>query len=157
MAQTTNPDSPADSPATDFEGLRQEGILLLQQLAGAAWTDHNDHDPGITILEQLCYALTDLGYRIDYDIPDLLASSGDPARDLYSPGKVLSSEPVTFLYQAAPDKGRSVGFIAEDVPDLVASHDRRTISPMEIVAVLTRVVKDLKERLEALEGRPATE
>ena len=95
MAQTTNPDSPADSPATDFEGLRQEGIRLLQQLAGATWTDHNDHDPGITILEQLCYALTDLGYRIDYDIPDLLASSGDPARDLYTPGQVLSSEPVT--------------------------------------------------------------
>ena len=95
MAQTTNPDSPADSPATDFEGLRQEGIRLLQRLAGATWTDHNDHDPGITILEQLCYALTDLGYRIDYDIPDLLASSGDPARDLYTPGQVLSSEPVT--------------------------------------------------------------
>ena len=64
-------------------------------------------------------------------------------------------EPVTFLYLATPDMGRSVGFIAEDVPDLVASHDRKTISPMEIVGVLTQVVKDLKKRLQVLEGRLA--
>jgi len=27
------------------------------------WTTHNTHDPGITVLELLAYALTDLQYR----------------------------------------------------------------------------------------------
>jgi hypothetical protein len=29
------------------------------------WTDTNEHDPGITVLEVLCYAITDLQYRSD--------------------------------------------------------------------------------------------
>jgi hypothetical protein len=35
-----------------------------------------------------------------------------------------------------------MGFIAEDVPSLVASNDRKSLSPMDIVAVLTTVTKD---------------
>ncbi len=85
----------AEDSRMDYASLREEAIHQLMRLSGGQWTDFNDHDPGITILEQLCYALTDLGYRIDYVIPDLLASSGDPARDLYTPGQVLASEPVT--------------------------------------------------------------
>ena len=30
---------------------------------GPDWTEHNTHDPGITVLELLTYALTDLQYR----------------------------------------------------------------------------------------------
>ena len=37
---------------------------------------------------------------------------------------------------------RHVGFIAEDVPDLVASEDRKGLSAMDVVAVLTKVVQD---------------
>ena len=36
----------------------------LARASGAPeWTDHNTHDPGITVLEALDYALTDLQYR----------------------------------------------------------------------------------------------
>jgi hypothetical protein len=56
----------------DFEHLRAEGIRLLRSLSGHVWTDHNLHDPGITILEQLCYALTDLLYRADFPVADHL-------------------------------------------------------------------------------------
>ena len=35
--------------------------MLLQELCGETWTDYNLHDPGVSILEQLCYGLTDLG------------------------------------------------------------------------------------------------
>jgi hypothetical protein len=93
--QIPTKDASTESRGAGYATLRAEAIRQLERLASGRWTDFNDHDPGITILEQLCYALTDLGYRIDYDIPDLLASSGDPARDLYTPGQVLSSEPVT--------------------------------------------------------------
>lgn len=58
----------------DYTFLREEGIRQIQKLAGDIWTDHNTHDPGITILETLCYAITDLGYRTDQDIKDILAS-----------------------------------------------------------------------------------
>lgn len=61
----------ADS-ALSFESLRTEGLRLAQTLSGHAWTDYNLHDPGVTLLEQLCYALTDLVYRADFPVADHL-------------------------------------------------------------------------------------
>lgn len=88
--------APLEHPAMDYAFLRQEGIHHLERLAGPLWTDFNAHDPGITILEQLCYALTDLGYRMNYELPDLLSREGaDPYDSLYSPAQILTSYPVT--------------------------------------------------------------
>ena len=89
--------APLEHPALDFARLREEGLALLQRLAGHRWTDHNVHDPGVTILEQVCYALTDLAYRIGYDLEDLLAegAEADPYASLYSPAEVLTTHPVT--------------------------------------------------------------
>ncbi len=61
------------SHAQDYNFLRREGIDLIQKLSGEIWTDYNTHDPGITLLEAICYALTDLGYRTAFDIQDILA------------------------------------------------------------------------------------
>jgi hypothetical protein len=89
---------PFEHPAMDYAFLRREGIRLLERLGGKLWTDFNTHDPGITILEQVCYALTDLAYRTNYDIKDLLASGAeDPYRSLYSPAEVLTTNPVTLI------------------------------------------------------------
>ena len=78
----------------DYAALRAAGIGLLERLAGQQWTDFNAHDPGITILEQLCYAITDLGYRIDYDLRDLLAGGeSELYRSLYSPAEILTTAP----------------------------------------------------------------
>ncbi len=61
-------------------------------------------------------------------------------------------EPVHFNYKN--DRAESyVGFIAEDVPDLVATNDRDGLSSMDIVAVLTRVVQEQQKKIEALEAR----
>lgn len=54
--------------------------------------------------------------------------------------------PVRFRYKASLDE-EQVGFIAEDVPDLVATNDRRGVGAMDVVAVLTRVVQTQQERL----------
>ncbi len=82
----------------DYTSLRQQGIRHLERMAGGQWTDFNAHDPGITILEQLCYALTDLGYRIAHEIPDLLADGGrDPYESLYQAPEILTCHPVTLL------------------------------------------------------------
>ena len=91
----TLPDMPTEHLSLDYERLRQQGIRLLERIAGQQWTDFNAHDPGITILEQLCYALTDLGYRIAHEMPDLLAGPRDPYASLYTPARILTSEPVT--------------------------------------------------------------
>ena len=62
LASTISKFAPSDI-SMDYEQLRVEGIQHLEDLATFIWTDFNVHDPGITILEVLCYAITDLGYR----------------------------------------------------------------------------------------------
>jgi hypothetical protein len=62
--------------------------------------------------------------------------------------------PVIYNYKVEKDK-KYVGFIAEDVPDMVASRDRKGVSPMDVVAVLTKVVKEQKQTLDALEATVA--
>ncbi len=62
---------------------------------------------------------------------------------------VLELEPVTYQSRFE-DEDTYVGFIAEDVPDLVATADRRGLSPMDIVAVLTRVVQHQQQEIEGL-------
>ena len=65
--------------------------------------------------------------------------------------------PVTFNYKVDKED-EYVGFIAEEVPELVATKDREGLSPMDIVGVLTKVVQqqqetiaELNERIEKLE------
>lgn len=60
--------------------------------------------------------------------------------------------PVKFNYKAEKDEGY-VGFIAEDVPDLVATGDRKSLSPMDIVAVLTKVVQQQQKEIAELKTR----
>jgi len=50
-------------------------------------------------------------------------------------------EAVTFVYKEHKDD-QVVGFIAEDVPELLAIKGRKGIDPTEIVAVLTKVVQE---------------
>ncbi|HVU55775.1 MAG TPA: hypothetical protein VHD83_12015 [Puia sp.] len=91
MATTT-----LTNQATPFNDLREEGMELLRQRAGSIWTDHNLHDPGITILESLCYAFTELILKSGLDMPTLMGSiNTDPKwPDLYEKN-VLFNSPLT--------------------------------------------------------------
>lgn len=84
-------------PALDFNFLRKEGISIIQELTGSFWTDFNLHDPGVTILEQLCYALTELSYRTDYDIEQLLFKEGKSDLPFYKPEDILTNNPLTTI------------------------------------------------------------
>lgn len=91
---------------TGFEGLREVGIRLVQALSGQRWTDYNLHDPGVTILEQLCYALTDLAYRADFPVRDHLTGEDGQihyeALALHAPSEVFPCRPATIAdYRAA--------------------------------------------------------
>lgn len=91
----------AKHPHLDFQFLRQEGMLHIGALSGKIWTDHNTHDPGITILEVLCYALMDLGYRTQLDVVDLIATPSNAAEtfhthdNFFTPLEILSCNPTT--------------------------------------------------------------
>jgi hypothetical protein len=60
--------------------------------------------------------------------------------------------PVTYEYKIAPTE-HHVGFIAEDVPELVATQDRKGLSSMDVVAVLTKVVQDQQKTIDTLSQR----
>ncbi len=55
--------------------------------------------------------------------------------------------PVSYTYKADPAE-RHVGFIAEEVPESVATNSRRALSPMDFVGVLTKVVQDQDQQLQ---------
>jgi len=90
-------DDPAIRQWMRFEELRRLGIQYISEFSGEVWTDHNLHDPGITILEALCYALTDLGYRTQIDIAELLAPAAPLQQDdnFYTPAEILTCNPLT--------------------------------------------------------------
>ena len=51
----------------DFDELLHKAIDRIQKLAGEElrWTDYNLHDPGLTLLEAILWAMSDLRYRTD--------------------------------------------------------------------------------------------
>ena len=86
--------------AMDYEALRKEGIGYLQKYSGGIWTDYNHHDPGVTILEYLCFGITDLAYRCNFHVRDLLYSSEynrseRPSNAFFPPDEMLSCAPLT--------------------------------------------------------------
>lgn len=61
-------------------------------------------------------------------------------------------EPVHFNYKTDAVE-QHIGFIAEDVPEIVATSDRQGLSTMDIVAILTRVVQAQQQQIDDLEAR----
>ena len=107
---------PTQEATLDFAALLGAGIRHCQALGGALWTDYNAHDPGVTTLEQLCYALTDLAYRCRFPMPDLLAEQPLPAAadPLLTGDRILPAGPLTaadysrLLYLQLPANGKTV-------------------------------------------------
>jgi len=100
LQPTTIKKQPFKHPSLDYNFLRELGILATQRLSGQIWTDYNVHDPGVTILEQLCFAITDLSYRTDFPIHELInARSNNPEDELkdtfFDASEILPSTPLT--------------------------------------------------------------
>ncbi len=88
--------------SASYDLLRKKGLEYIEQLGSKLWTDYNIHDPGITLLEMLCYAITDLGYRTSINIKDLIAEPDgtipgeDPERQgFFTARKILTVNPWT--------------------------------------------------------------
>ncbi|KAA2239285.1 hypothetical protein F0L74_24065 [Chitinophaga agrisoli] len=86
-------------PAEDYTALRDKGIQSIAKLGSDIWTDYNNSDPGISILEAVCYAITDLAYRTDFDVKDLLApenlNNNTWKQVFYTARQILHNNPLT--------------------------------------------------------------
>lgn len=85
-------------PDRNFHWLKAKGIEYITQLSGNQWTNFNDSDPGVTILDQLCYALTELGYCTNFPIEDILCKEDGNIQfddQFYRPEQILTCSPVT--------------------------------------------------------------
>jgi len=80
---------------------------------------------------------------------DIKSLTGEEAAET-----LTALKPVQFSYKTDPNE-KHVGFIAEDVPNLVASTDRKGMSAMDVVAVLTKVVQDQQKTIAELSGKVA--
>ncbi len=65
--------APSPLPGADYDALRAAAVQLAHGMTSDVWTDFNYSDPGVTILEQFCYALTELPYRAALPVADLLS------------------------------------------------------------------------------------
>ena len=82
-----------------YTQLQEKALAKVQELAGELWTDYNEHDPGVTVLDILNYALLETDYRLGFDLQDYLTaeeqrfSPGEHA--LFLPSEVFPVNPVT--------------------------------------------------------------
>ncbi|WP_323816529.1 hypothetical protein [Cellvibrio sp. NN19] len=132
-----------DVDGLDFANLRKEGIARAQELAGNIWTDYNLHDPGVTILEQLCFGLTELAYQANVPVADYLANDRGLIDfnhyALYKPQDILPTHPVT-----AEDYCKR---LLDEVPEIDAVRVTTADAPGSYGACLYRVAIKLLEPL----------
>lgn len=82
-----------------YDILQKQSLEWVQQMSGNIWTDYNAHDPGVTTLDILNYALTELDYRLHFPLEDYLTEAGDifvpELYGLFNPSEVFPMNPVT--------------------------------------------------------------
>lgn len=94
-----NPPKISHDAAPDVWSIREALISNAQTYSGNKWTDFNIHDPGVMLLEQIAYAITEIEYRASLDLATRL-SGPDGLIDmnrmrLAPPPTVLRMQPVT--------------------------------------------------------------
>lgn len=152
--------APPDRASLDYSRLREDGLQSIRLWAGDSWTDHNVHDPGITLLEAASYAVTELGLKLQLDIADLLRSGEahgeaefEPAHEVLPVGPVnaqdlralLLDHPLVSDAQIFQPADNEVAFyeVAADppltyVPPLPAPVRSRTGGLYEVLVELSR-------------------
>lgn len=165
-ATEKSPTIPRDAPATtaqDYAALIALGLQYCQRLTQRSWTDYNEHDPGVTILEQLCYALTDLGLRNTQPMPVLLAAkpgAAMPSDTLVTGERILTVAPwtladyrrmlydrVTFLKNAwlAPPRANGAPDLASGLYEVrVESYEEEMTSEGDREALLDAVATQMR-------------
>lgn len=64
---------------------------------------------------------------------------------------IQNLRPVKYDYKDIKTSRANLGFIAEEMPGNLASSDRKTISPMEIIPVLTKMIQEQQKAINSLQ------
>lgn len=79
--------------------LQQKTLHELQRLSGGVWTNFNAHDPGVTTSDAANNVLSELNYKLGFDLIDYLVQKQvnfEPeGYGMYIPEKVYPTTPVT--------------------------------------------------------------
>lgn len=146
----------------DYAALKDTGYKRIAAYSGSVWTNYNDSDPGITILQILCYALTELGNKADIPIQNLLTQPDGTipiANHFYTPQEAYACNPVTpldfckfvlselpqikqvYLSDAANTSGGATMVFVECKPDLfnmISATDKQLDDLRKRVALILR-------------------
>jgi len=103
MEQHTSIQGPQTLPDDlNFRILKSIGLDTIIQTGSQQWTDYNEHDPGITILENLSLAVTDLSYRTTFPIEDILSIKTNNSNQhqfypdqFHTAANILTTSPIT--------------------------------------------------------------
>lgn len=88
----------------DFETLFLQARAVLHEYASTSWSNTDEHDPGVTLLQAMCYNTSDIAYRNSLPLLDLLT----PA-----PGKQIDGEGI-FPAVFGPQRTLTCGPISEE-------------------------------------------
>ena len=114
----------------DFTGLKAQALDFIQSYSDSIWSNLNPSDPGVTILDQVCFALTELGYCGDFSIPDLLTpenGKSTSANQFYLPERIMTTSPVTpqdYLKYAIDGVAGVTGALFETVNNVYSTYLR---------------------------------
>lgn len=82
-----------------YDILQENALDIIRELSGQLWTDHAPHDPGITTLDILNYALSELDYQLKFPMEQYMTGPDnhfDPEiYGLFAPQRVFRMNPVT--------------------------------------------------------------
>jgi Chaperone of endosialidase len=124
-------------------------------------TTMNEQPPKSRILLQgttRCYDRLEVSGNITAD-DVLINSSQELKQDICTLTKeeaynlIEDLEPVKFVFKDDSAEIQNIGFIAEDVPDIVSDKDHKQVRYMEIISALTKVVKEQQKKIDKLENK----
>lgn len=98
-----------------YADLRDKGIALAQAASGQLWTDYNLHDPGVTLLEAWCYALTEDVFNARLPVADLLTA---PDGRIHYEAHGLHAAPVVLPCRATTEQDY-LRWIMDRVPQVL--------------------------------------
>lgn len=94
----TIPQAIDESPGLHFNNMMLEGIEEIEHLARNQWTNYNASDPGIVMLESLCFGLLNLGYKTTFPLSDMLTNEEgeiEARGHFFRPPQIMFTNPVT--------------------------------------------------------------
>jgi hypothetical protein len=95
-----------------YAKLHRQALENIQALSGNRWTDFNAHDPGVTILENALYALTEMQYQLEFPLETYLFAHEKqpyawfglfPAEAIIAPSLVTPSDYEQLICENLPE------------------------------------------------------